>query len=216
MILINCYCYKCSILLSYPAALIASAAGSYNPKQDAGQRLFEWRALQELYRKTQNHITEVIMLFLTCKNYSPKPTGVSTHFEKAISNANTLLLLSFSGTKLIPKEFFFFFSSSIFSYKSQGTHINGQDGLNFWITRSLRKVHSLTSFLNGRRDQFTWMSYCDHNYCPSLIVNLVVHSLSGCRLSICYALCVIHCMRHWTSQQYRDPLKEVWMIFCRQ
>lgn len=115
MTLMSCYRYKYSILLSYPAAFIASAAETRSKTKTIGMKGATSTNFSQKNPESQllSH-----MVFPTCKNCSPKPTWVSTHLEKAISKANTSVPLSFLEQNTIPKEVFLFFPLSVFSHKA--------------------------------------------------------------------------------------------------
>ena len=104
----SCYRYKYSILLSYPAAFIASAAETRSKTKTIAMKGATSTNFSQKNPESQflSH-----MVFPTCKNCSPKPTWVSTHFEKAISKANTSVPLSFfrTGHNSQGGVFFFFF-----------------------------------------------------------------------------------------------------------
>lgn len=168
MILINCYCYKCSILFSYPTVFIASEAGSNPLTQEAGQRWFEWRALQvqTLHRKTQNH-TASLWCFPWVRIILPNLVGCLHALKKPLAMQTLYYLWVLGEQNKFPRRlcFCFYFLPQFSLIRHKG-HIdkwsNWPDGVWTNKLRSVGDVDSfwLTSLLSWERDLSPQMSCC--------------------------------------------------------
>lgn len=135
----------------------------------------------------------------------------STPFAKAISNANSLIPLSFENKTQFPRRFFI--SSLSFSPQAKGAAIQMADtGEDFWTTYVVvlwESVLTLTYFpFNWGRNLFPWMN-CWQLW---LHTHLIVHSFSESILSLSYASDLVLA----NPELQRPSKRSVYLHFCRE